>query len=44
VLAGVFGWGLASTRAIPATVASAMSAAHCVERNVQGETNMIKWY
>jgi hypothetical protein len=33
---------LDSTRAIPATVASAISAAHCVERRVQGEKYIIK--
>ena len=32
-----------STRAIPAAAASAMSAAHCVERREQGETNMAQW-
>jgi hypothetical protein len=31
-------------REIPAAAASAMSAAHCVERREQGEQNMADWY
>ena len=38
---GAADWtGAGSKREIPATAASAMSAAHCVERREHGEENM----